>query len=91
LGTLDASAGACDDPALAAPPTKTSTAKYKALVNATSADGRLRNTSQFMGASRTGRWAHRLFQPGNLPRGTLSEEELEVGIDSLINGYWDLA
>lgn len=71
--------------------TKTSTAKYKALVNATSADGRLRNTSQFMGASRTGRWAHRLFQPGNLPRGTLSEEELEVGIDSLINGYWDLA
>ena len=48
--------------------TKTSTAKYKALVNAVSADGRLRNTSQFAGAQRTARWAHRLFQPGNMPR-----------------------
>ena len=38
---------------------KTSTAKYKALVNAVSSDGRLRNTMQFAGASRTGRWAHR--------------------------------
>ena len=48
--------------------TKTSTAKYKALVNATSADGRLRNTLQFAGASRTARWAGRIFQPQNLPR-----------------------
>lgn len=48
--------------------TKTSTAKYKALVNAVSPDGRLRNTSQFAGAQRTARWAHRLFQPGNMPR-----------------------
>jgi DNA polymerase len=48
--------------------TKTSTAKYKALVNATSADGRLRNTLQFAGAQRTARWAGRIFQPQNLPR-----------------------
>lgn len=48
--------------------TKTSTAKYKALVNAVSSDHRLRNTMQFAGASRTARWAHRLFQPGNMPR-----------------------
>jgi len=48
--------------------TKTSTAKYKAALNMTSADGRMRNTSQFCGASRTGRWAHRGFQPGNQPR-----------------------
>lgn len=48
--------------------TKTSTAKYKALVNAVSADGRLRNTLQFAGAQRTARWAGRIFQPQNLPR-----------------------
>lgn len=48
--------------------TKTSTAKYKALINASSADGRLRNTLQFAGAQRTARWAGRIFQPQNLPR-----------------------
>lgn len=48
--------------------TKTSTAKYKALVNATSDDGRLRNTLQFAGAQRTARWAGRIFQPQNMPR-----------------------
>lgn len=48
--------------------TKTSTAKYKALSNATSSDGRLRNTLQFAGALRTARWAGRVFQPQNLPR-----------------------
>lgn len=48
--------------------TKTSTAKYKALINATSDDGRLRNTLQFAGAMRTARWAGRIFQPQNMPR-----------------------
>lgn len=48
--------------------TKTSTAKYKALANAASADGRMRNTLQFAGAQRTARWAGRIFQPQNLPR-----------------------
>ena len=52
--------------------TKTSTAKYKALVNATSQDGRLRNTLQFAGAQRTARWAGRIFQPQNMPRPDLS-------------------
>lgn len=47
---------------------KTSTAKYKALVKATSNDGRLRNTLQFAGAQRTARWAGRIFQPQNMPR-----------------------
>ena len=50
--------------------TKTSTAKYGALLKATSADGRLRNTLQFAGAVRTARWAGRIFQPQNLPRPT---------------------
>jgi DNA polymerase len=48
--------------------TKTSTAKYQTALKATSADGRMRNTMQFAGALRTSRWAHRLFQPGNMPR-----------------------
>lgn len=48
--------------------TKTSTAKYKALTNAASGDGRLRNTMQFAGAQRTTRWAGRVFQPQNMPR-----------------------
>ncbi len=46
----------------------TSTSKYKSLMKGVSSDGRLRGTLQFCGASRTGRWAGRLFQPQNLPR-----------------------
>ena len=47
---------------------RTSTTKYAALIKATSSDGRLRGTLQFCGASRTGRWAGRVFQPQNLSR-----------------------
>lgn len=70
--------------------TKTSTAKYKALVNATSADGRLRNTLQFAGAQRTARWAGRIFQPQNLPRSTMPQEDIDMGIDALKGGFADL-
>jgi DNA polymerase len=45
-----------------------STAKYNALVRGVSSDGRLRGLLQFCGASRTGRWAGRTFQPQNLSR-----------------------
>ncbi len=61
--------------------TKTSTAKYKALVNATSADGRLRNTLQFAGAQRTARWAGRIFQPQNLPRPNTDHVLAHFGMD----------
>lgn len=47
---------------------RTSTTKYAALIKATSEDNRLRGTLQFCGASRTGRWAGRIFQPQNLSR-----------------------
>lgn len=47
---------------------RTSATKYQALIKATSSDGRLRGTLQFCGASRTGRWAGRVFQPQNLSR-----------------------
>jgi DNA polymerase len=70
--------------------TKTSTAKYKALVNATSADGRLRNTLQFAGAQRTARWAGRIFQPQNMPRPDMNQAEIDEGIDALKANCADL-
>lgn len=66
--------------------TKTSTAKYKALVKATSADGRLRNTLQFAGAQRTARWAGRTFQPQNMPRPDMEQNEIDLAIDALKAG-----
>lgn len=66
--------------------TKTSTAKYRAVVNAASADGRLRNTLQFGGAQRTMRWAGRMLQPQNLPRGTMPQEQVDIGIQALKQG-----
>lgn len=64
----------------------TSTGKYKALINATSADGRLRNTLQFAGAQRTGRWAGRVFQPQNMMRPTMKAEDIERGIELIKAG-----
>lgn len=61
----------------------TSTSKYKTLLKATSADGRLRGTLQFDGASRTGRWAGRMFQPQNLPRPTLKQKDIDLGIKAM--------
>lgn len=61
----------------------TSTAKYEALRNAVSRDGRLRGTLQFCGASRSGRWGGRTFQPQNLPRPTLKQPEINAGIEAL--------
>ena len=61
----------------------TSPAKYQVVINAASLDGRLRNTIQFCGASRTGRDAGRIFQPQNLPRPTLPLAQIERGIDAM--------
>ncbi len=69
---------------------KTSISKYKTLVKGVSPDGRLRGTLQFDGAARTGRWAGRLFQPQNLPRPTLHQGAIEVGIDALKAGCADV-
>jgi len=70
--------------------TKTSTAKYKALVNATSEDGRLRNTLQFAGAQRTARWAGRIFQPQNMPRPDMKQDQIDEGIEALKANCADL-
>ena len=61
----------------------TSPAKYKVILNAASADRRLRGLIQFCGAGRTGRDAGRLFQPQNLPRPTLPNSVIEQGIAAM--------
>lgn len=68
----------------------TSTSKYKSLMKGVSSDGRLRGTLQFCGASRTGRWAGRLFQPQNLPRPALEQDQIDEGIEALKAGCADL-
>jgi len=67
-----------------------SVAKYQAVARSVSRDGRLRGTLTFAGASRTGRWAGRIFQPQNLPRPALKAEEIETGIAALKAGAADV-
>jgi DNA polymerase len=62
---------------------KTSVSKYKRVINGVSQDGRLRGLLQFCGALRTGRWAGRLWQPQNLARPTIDNDEIERGIEAL--------
>jgi len=69
---------------------RTSAAKYQVVLNGTNADGRLRGTTQYCGAARTGRWAGRLFQPQNLPRPTLKQSVIEAGIRAIKMGVEDL-
>lgn len=62
---------------------KTSVSKYKRVLNGVSADGRLRGLLAFCGALRTGRWAGRLWQPQNLARPTIKNDEIELWIEAL--------
>lgn len=62
---------------------KVSVTKYKRVLKTVSSDGRLRGTQQFCGASRTGRFAGRYFQPHNLPRPSIGWERLEEHISEL--------
>lgn len=55
-----------------------SVAKYKAIIASACEDGRVRGTLQFLGATRTGRFAGRLIQIQNFPRGKhLEDKEIE--------------
>lgn len=66
---------------------KTSVTKYQALDRATCEDGRLRGSLQFYGASRTGRWAGRIFQPQNIPRGSIkSTDQLHQTVERVRAG-----
>ena len=55
---------------------KTSVAKYSAMLDAVSDDGRLRGILQFYGANRSGRWSGKLVQTHNLARNTLPDLDL---------------
>ena len=52
---------------------KTSTKKYEAMTAAACKDDRVRGSTQYYGAARTGRWAGRLVQVQNLPQNHLDE------------------
>lgn len=69
---------------------KTSTSKYKRMRESTGRDGRLRGTLQYSGASRTARWAGRIFQPQNLPRPTMKAEDIRLAIQLIRDGRADL-
>lgn len=58
---------------------KASTAKYTRVLNY-NVDGRMKGMVVFCGASRTGRMAHRGFQPGNLPRPKHKQWEIDQWI-----------
>ena len=60
---------------------KTSVQKYNAIARGLSDDGRLKGCLQFAGAARTARFSGSLFQPQNLPRGSMKPEEVDVAID----------
>lgn len=68
----------------------TGSSKYTTLLKAVNSDGKLRGTLQFCGASRTGRWAGRTFQPQNLPRPTLKQKDIELGINALKQNCADI-
>lgn len=69
---------------------KASVKKFETLIECSGKDGRIRGTLQFRGASRTGRWAGRIFQPQNLPRPSHSEEEISRFIEAIKGGWLDL-
>ena len=72
---------------------KSSVLKYNTVVQAACKDGRLHGTLQFRGASRTGRFSGRLFQPQNLARPTMKNAEIETAIDlvkcGLASSFYD--
>lgn len=64
----------------------TSITKFQVLLNAASADGRLRGCLQYAGAGRTSRWSGRVFQPQNLPRPDMKAKDIDAGIEALLAG-----
>jgi len=56
---------------------KTSTAKYEAMLNSSTSDGRIRDVLKYHGAL-TGRWSGRLVQFQNLPRGNIKDMDTSV-------------
>ncbi len=73
--------------ALRSASTKTSLKKFDAMKRAAADDGVLRNTLQFCGAGRTGRWAGRVAQLQNLPRPVKRVEKHLDFVRGMIRDY----
>jgi DNA polymerase len=58
---------------------KTSTAKYEAMKNSCANDGRIRDVLMYHGAA-TGRWAGKLVQFQNLPKGNIKDMTTAVSV-----------
>jgi len=54
-----------------------SLAKFDTLMRTVGKGSRVRGTYTFYGAGRTGRWSGKQFQPQNLPRGVVKDEQLD--------------
>lgn len=68
---------------------KTSAAKLDAMLGASvtrGATGRVRGMLQYYGAFRTGRWAGRLIQLQNMPRGSLSASAVDAAVIAVLSG-----
>jgi DNA polymerase bacteriophage-type len=65
---------------------KSSTSKFRRLMESAGTDSRLRGTLQYSGAGRTARWAGRIFQPQNLPRPTMKNDDIQNCIELLREG-----
>lgn len=67
---------------------KSSTAKLSKMLEAVHGkSGALRGLLQYYGAARTGRWAGRIVQPQNLPRGAMRDPI--GGADQIVSGMAD--
>lgn len=56
---------------------KTSTKKLNTAMKGVADDGHMRGLLQFLGAKSTGRWAGRRFQPQNIKRPKLKQDQIE--------------
>jgi len=64
---------------------KSSVKKLQSMAVTACSDSRVRGSLLYWGATRTGRWAGKLIQPHNLPRGTLKPDEVEDALWSFRN------
>ncbi len=69
---------------------KTSTSKFKRLLDCVGDNNRLRGTLQFAGAARTARWAGRIFQPQNLPRPSMRLADIRNVTGLIRDGHPEL-
>ncbi len=67
----------------------TSVTKYKRMLSACCADGRVHGVLQFYGANRTGRYAGRLIQTQNFPKNHVPLDELDAVREMVKAEDWD--